>query len=118
MKVGLIMLAADNLQLSYWSIKVPNIGKQLALIMDFSNIEKRDMLKVYYSCHRNSQVASQMYLEEYPYRRQPSTRYFKQLDEHLCEFGAFNKPRSKYGSRIRIDDQEGILNLVIQFFYC
>lgn len=79
----------------------------------FSNLEKRDIIRIFYSCNRNSVRAEQRYLEEYPERQQPSQRYFSKLDQNLGEFGCFQKPRNKYGSRIDRDAEEEILDQVL-----
>lgn len=80
--------------------------------MLFSNEEKRDMLKLYYKLDRNSARTSEMYLHTYPERQQPDRTLFKKLDEHLAEFGAFQKPRTNYGCRMEEETRNNIRNTV------
>lgn len=91
---------------------------KLCLKMNFSNVEKRDMLKLYYKFDRNSMRASQMYFEMYPERQQPHRTIFKKLDQNLGEFGAFQQSRLKYGSRIGEETRNNILAEVkLSFVY-
>lgn len=78
----------------------------------YSNEEKGDMLKVYYSCQRNSQRASEMYFNEYPERRQPAVNIFQKLDRNIRNYGSFGKVRDKYGTRTTEEETELILNEV------
>lgn len=78
--------------------------------MDYSNREKRDMLKIYYQQNRNSTAASAIYFQEFPERQQPHRTLFGLLDKNLVEYGSFEKPRAKYGTRIT--DEE--INRVIE----
>lgn len=80
--------------------------------MSFSALEKRDMLRIYYMCNRNSETASRLYLEEYPERQQPHYSCFLRLDRNLATYGSFVKPREKYGRRIEPEEQENIVNAV------
>lgn len=78
----------------------------------FSNMEKRDMLRIYYSSNRNSRISCEQYLIQYPERVQPHENIFARLDKNLVEFGSFSKPRDKYGRRIDPEEEENILNTV------
>lgn len=80
--------------------------------MVFSPFEMRDMIKIYYSCNRNSQVASQQYMELYPERPQPHYSRFAILDNNLSLYGSFHKPRRKYGSRVTAEEEQQIINEV------
>lgn len=84
--------------------------------MRFSSLELRDMIKIYYSCHRNSQIASQQYMEFYPERPQPHYSYFATLDSNLALYGSFHKPRRKYGSRVTAEEEQQIINEVNLIF--
>lgn len=75
----------------------------------FSNEEKRDMLKLYYKFDRNSTKTAQIYFELYPERQQPDRTLFGILDKHLAEYGAFQKPRMKYGSRMEQNIRRNLL---------
>jgi hypothetical protein len=83
----------------------------------FTNREKRDMVKIFYACNRNSEVTSRRYEEAYPERRQPHRTYFIKLDKNLTEYGAFSKPRNAYGSRIPDNIKENILQEVSNYSY-
>lgn len=85
--------------------------------MSFSSLEQRDMLKVYYTCHRNSLIASRQYMELYPERQQPHCTYFGTLDKNLAQYGSFSKPRKKYGSRVNPEEEQNIINAVSYFKY-
>lgn len=80
--------------------------------MVFPNSEKRDMLRIYYSVNRNSQISCERYLEQYPERPQPHYSYFNTLDRNLGLFGSFSKPRNAYGGRIEAEDEEAVINAV------
>lgn len=90
--------------------------------MVFTNLEKRDMLKIYYSVNRNSQISSELYLEQYPERPQPHYSFFNTLDRNLGLFGSFNKPRNAYGERVEAEDTEAVINAVsfveMTIMYC
>ena len=77
--------------------------------MVFSREEKRDMIRVYYSCNRNSTIALRRYLEEYPERQQPDRRIFQKLYRNLREHGQFKKARKKYGSRVTEEESQNVL---------
>lgn len=79
--------------------------------MPFSNNEKRDMLRVFYSSHRNTTIASATYLRMYPERQHPDRTMFLQLDRNLAEYGSFTAPRNYYGNR-NLDNQHNILQMV------
>lgn len=83
--------------------------------MGYTNEEKRDMLRIYYINNRNSKVASEMYLHEYPERQHPHYTYFCQLERNLSEYGSFEKPRKKYGNRISEEDTNQVLEEVCFF---
>ena len=80
--------------------------------MEFTNEEKRDMVKLYYKNDRNSVKTSEVYLNSYPERRQPHRTLFKLLDRNLAEYGSFEKPRQKYGDRMDEESKENIVNEV------
>lgn len=80
--------------------------------MFFTNLEKRDMLRLYYSSNRNSRISSERYFQQYPERLQPHENYFAKLEKNLLEFGSFDKPRKKYGRRISAEEEQNILNSV------
>lgn len=85
--------------------------------MDFTNEEKRDMIKIYYKYDRNSVRTSEEYLLLYPERRQPNRTMFKFLDENLAEFGSFKKPRKKYGERMDEETKENVINEVQKLYF-
>ena len=85
---------------------------EVKLHIMFTNEERRDMLRIFYSSNRNSFTTAQRYLETYPERRQPGIRYFSKLDNNLAQYGAFEKPKWKYGSRISAENRENILEIV------
>lgn len=80
--------------------------------MRFSLEEKRNMLKVFYICQRNSVRASEMYFEMYPECPQPQRTIFQRLDYNLSQYGSFSKPRNKYGSKISNEEKEQVINEV------
>lgn len=80
--------------------------------MPFSDFEKRDMLKCYYMCNRNSQRASDTYEEQFPERVQPHRSLFQKLDRNLEEFGSLKKARTPYGNKITQNENDAILNQV------
>ena len=62
----------------------------------FSNDEKTDMLECYFKSNRNSQLASDMYLELYPERQQPHRTIFGRIVNNLRNNGCFEKKRGLY----------------------
>lgn len=80
--------------------------------MVFSNSEKRDMVRIYYSANRNSQISCERYLQQYPERPQPHYTYFNNLDKNLNLYGSFSKPRNAYGGRFGAEDERAVINAV------
>lgn len=74
--------------------------------MKFSLEEKRNMIKIYYACHRNSARAAEIYLETYPEYTQPDRTIFHRLDFNMSHYGSLFKPRNKYGSRVTNDERD------------
>lgn len=83
--------------------------------MGFSNLEKNDMIKIYYRCNRNSVRALEVYLETYPERSQPSISFIRKLDANLSMYGSFSKKRGKYTSRTTEEEVAVVLNQVCNF---
>lgn len=81
--------------------------------MSFTSEEKRDMLDMYYSSHKNCVSAAERYLEQYPERRQPHRSYYLRLHRNLGEYGSFEQQRGAYGSKVTVEIKENILDLVI-----
>lgn len=73
------------------------VNHKFALAMEFSNVEKRDMVECYIQCQKNSTRAAEVYFENYFDRRQPSLPTFKRLWDNLADYGSFVKPKSKKG---------------------
>lgn len=63
--------------------------------MNFTIEEKSDMLEIFYSCRRNSNLASQIYSEQFLERRQPHYTYFLKLDRIFKEFGSVVRPNRR-----------------------
>ena len=55
--------------------------------MEFTFVEKADMLKLYYPKSKNSVDTSHKYQSRYPDRRAPSRTHFSKLDKALRNFG-------------------------------
>ena len=51
--------------------------------MTFTNSEKFDMLECFIQCNNNSDIASDMYLNSYPERRQPHKSIYNRLKQIL-----------------------------------
>lgn len=81
--------------------------------MKFSVEEQRNMLKIYYSCQRNSARAAEVYFETYPEFPQPHRCLYQKLDYNISHYGSFLKPRKKYGSRVTNEERDQIVNEVI-----
>lgn len=71
--------------------------------MSYENYEKYDMLECFIQSNNNCDIASEIYLNHYPERRQPNKTIFKRLKENLIHCGSFNKPRPK---KYNIEDAE------------
>lgn len=82
--------------------------------MNYSNEEKRDMIRIYYRNNRNSTIASEIYFQNFPDRRQPDPSVFYRLDQNLGEYGSFAKTRRKYGNKFGEEDTALVLQ---QVFY-
>lgn len=80
--------------------------------MSFSNEEKTDMIVIFHLCQLNKIRAAEMYLQQYPERRQPNNRIFLKLHRQLRNSGSFGKARKKYGSKITEEEEGAVLNLV------
>lgn len=72
----------------------------------YSIEENYDMFIVFIDSQRNSELASELYLNRFPERRQPDSRIFERLDFNLQRFGSFNKPRSKKYLKIAAEEDE------------
>ena len=73
------------------------VNHKFALAMEFSNVEKRDMVECYIQCQRNSTRAAEVYFKNYFDRCQPWLPTFKRLWDNLADYGSFVKPKSKKG---------------------
>lgn len=63
--------------------------------MPFSNLEKRDMLGIYFACGKNASLANIRYQEAYPERNVPGRKFFKRLYDNLGACGSFMKSRQR-----------------------
>ena len=81
----------------------------------FSSEEKRDMLKCYYMCGNNAELACALYFQNYPEKPQPHRTYFLRLDRMLSENRSVNPIGKKYGSRATQEQKNAVLNRVILF---
>lgn len=63
--------------------------------MSYENYEKFDMLECYIRSDNNSEIASELYLNRYPERRQPCKTIFNRLKQNLVDGGSFTKRRPK-----------------------
>lgn len=81
------------------------------LTKPFLNEEKRNMLMIYYTLHKNAQTTAEEYLLRYPEREQPVRNNFLSLHRNLEEYGAFCKPRTKYGNRPN-EHEEAVIQVV------
>lgn len=76
--------------------------------MNFSNVEKRDILECYIKCNKNGQRAAERYFELYFNRRQPSMPTFKNIYDNLGRYGSFSKPKKT----VENIDQETQINVL------
>ena len=65
--------------------------------MEFSHLEKRDIVECYILSNKNAVRAADEYFRHYFDRRQPSLPQFKRLYDNLGEYGSFTRPRRKRG---------------------
>lgn len=79
----------------------------------FSNNEKFDMLSCYILSHRNSTRAAEMYINQYPERRQPHVSTYRNLRVNLINHGSFTKPYRK-PQRISEENRTNVLQAVVE----
>lgn len=77
----------------------------------YTNEEKNDMLFCYYASNRNSNEASEMYLQRYMERKQPDKRLFSKLENNLKQYGSFMKPNDEK-QKFKQEDEERVLAYV------
>lgn len=66
----------------------------------YENYEKYDMLKCFLLSDENAELAKNLYMNQYPERRQPFSTTFQRLKNNLINYGSFTKSRPKsYQSR-------------------
>jgi hypothetical protein len=68
--------------------------------MEFSNLEKRDILECYIRNNKNAVRAANEYFDRYFDRRQPSLPTFKRLYDNLGNYGSFTQPKNYPNIRI------------------
>lgn len=81
--------------------------------MAYSREEKNDMLFCYYSCNRDVNAASELYLLTYMERRQPDKRLFAKLEANLKQYGSFSKPKD---AKINFNEDTEVLVLAYNTF--
>lgn len=81
--------------------------------MVYSREEKNDMLFCYYSCNRDVNAASELYLLTYMERRQPDKRLFAKLEANLKQYGSFSKPKD---AKINFNEDTEVLVLAYNTF--
>lgn len=83
--------------------------QQSGCAMPFSNVEKRDMLKLYSISRENATAARQNYQEEFPDRVTPGRKVFKKLFDNLGQYGSFVKPRIRRRTVVTEEFEEVVL---------
>lgn len=58
----------------------------------FPTTEQYDMFCTYIKCYKNSRLAAQEYLTNFPERRQPDMKIFARLDSNMQQYGCLKKP--------------------------
>lgn len=72
----------------------------------YEHFEKYNMLECYIESNKSNNVASNLYFERYPERRQPHSKIFRRLEDNLINFGAFDKKRSTSYVKENAEDRE------------
>ena len=80
--------------------------------MEFSNLEKRDIVECYIRCNKNAVRSAEDYFHRYFDRRQPSLPTFKRLYDNLGIYGSFTKPKNE--KRINEAAEVNVLAIVDQ----
>lgn len=75
--------------------------------MEFTNAEKADMLRCFYLSNDNCRQAANMYVNQYPDRRQPHWNTFLNLHTSLVRYGSFKKIKNVRNRNINLNDAEG-----------
>lgn len=66
-------------------------------MVEYTNAEYTDMLKIYGEAQSNGRAAQRLYAERYPYRETPSHTIFYRVEQRLRERGTFRANRVNCG---------------------
>lgn len=79
----------------------------------FSNIEYSDIIFIYGFCNGNSRASAAEYRRRFPERRQPDSRVFGRVYQHLRDNGCFPGGITATAERVGAD-REGIVQMAIR----
>lgn len=74
---------------------------------NFTTNEQYDMFCTYIRCYKNSRLAAQTYLNNFPERRHPDVKIFSRLDKNMQQYGSLKKPIRNID--VVVEDEEIVL---------